>query len=147
MALKLSDPAERLVIADVDLPMHEPMIGAVDPEATYTLRRLTSADHERLRQPYVKHTFNRQTHKREELPLSKEDAEAFSNALIDYVLVEWAGVVDGDTPAPCDAAHKAKLDGPRKVALVRAAMMNEVDRETARRDSFRPVADVGAVVE
>lgn len=147
MALRLSNPDERIVIADVDLPIHEPMIGAVDPEATYTLRRITSADHERLRQPYVKHTFNRQTHKREEVPMAKEDAEAFSNVLIDFVLVDWSGILFGETPAPCDAAHKAKLDGPRKIALVRAAMMNEVDREAARRESFRATADVGAVVE
>ena len=146
MALRLTQPDERLVIADVDLPAHEPSLGDVDPDVTYTIRRITPTEMDRLRQPFVRMTFNRNTHKKEELPMSREDAETFSNALVDAVLVDWDGVTEGDAAAPCDRAHKELLDPLRKGAIVRAALVNHVDRDAARRDSFRAAADVGPVV-
>jgi hypothetical protein len=146
MALRLTQPDERLVIADTDLPAHEPALGDVDPEVTYTIRRLTPGEMDRLRAPYVRYAFSRTTHKKEELPLSREDAETFANVLIDAIVVGWTGIRVGDAEAPCDATHKALLDPLRKGALVRAALVNHVEREAARHDSFRSTAGVGDVV-
>ena len=145
MALTLTRPDALTIITDDLLARYDEQIVDVDPEVTYSLRSLRSSDVQRLRQPYVTLRFDPKTHRQVENDLQPEQAEALALDLIDHVLVAWAGVLDGDTPAPCSRDHKALLDPRRRAALVRIATTNTITRAEDRATSFRASAGMGGV--
>lgn len=145
MALTLTRADQHTVVTDDVLARYDEQIVDVDPEVTYTLRTLRAADVQRLRQPYLTYVFDPKSHKRVEGDMAPDAAEALALDLIDFVLIAWAGVVDGAEAAPCTRENKALLDPRRRAALVRVATTNTVTRAEDRAASFRPTAGVGGV--
>ena len=140
MALEVRKADDRIVVVDSDLP--EILDG--DPEATYTLRTLTTAKIDELRRPYEKKEFNKRTHRAELVPLTRDEELAYALDCLDYALVDWTGVLYGGEPLACVREHKVLLDGPRKAAILAVAGMNKAgaQQEAAQQASFRPTVDV-----
>ena len=128
MALELKDESATWTITDADL------IQGGDKETTYTIRRLTLEKHREIRRRHTsKPTYRRQ--------YEHVNEEAFQDDLFDYVLVGWSGVIVNGKEAPCDSAHRALLDVPRRIQILDAAGMNEIRaQEDARDASFRATA-------
>jgi len=147
MALRLTQPDERVVIADVDLVVYDDQLKDVDDGVTYTVQRITPSEVAQIRRPYVKRQFSRRPTRPEELPIEGDEARQMTDDLLDRVLVAWTGVVVNGQPAPCDRAHKALLDFRRKGALIQASMASQVEREAGRKESFRATEGVGPVVD
>lgn len=145
MALTLTRGDTPTVITDDVLRLYDEQIIDVDPEVTYTVRPLRAADVQRLKQPYLTYRFDAASHKRVEADLTPDQAELLSMDLLDFVLQDWTGVLDGDAAAPCSREYKAMLDPRRRAALVRVATVNQVSRAEDRAASFRATAGVGAV--
>jgi hypothetical protein len=112
-----------------------------DAEVRYELRELTTAGWRRLHKAHTKRVPNKSTKQME----SVTDQEAFADALVDYVLVGWSGIVErGGTPAPCTTENKLRLDSLVKAALVgRAGLTQIVQADDYREQSFRSPDDVG----
>lgn len=127
MARQLLQEDAEFTVAETDLELDIP----VDPEATYTLRPITT---EYARSVYKQHTIkvpNRRTHQMDD----QVNQVAVSNALLDYCIVRWSGVLEQGADAPCDLAHKLKLPTVVQAALVeRAQIGGTAERRAA---SFR----------
>jgi hypothetical protein len=126
MALQLLTADTRIEVNDADLPgVIEP-----DPEVFYTVRQIVTA--QRL-----------QLQKRRSNPSTRQmeiDSDATLDAMLEYALVEWRGILTGGQPAPCVKENKLLLDQGRKIALIGIACSN---RPAANReDSFREPAAV-----
>jgi len=106
-----------------------------DPEVKYELRELTTAAWRRIHKTYTKRKPNKSARIMEE----ETDGDAFADAMVDYVLVNWSGIIErGGTPAPCTTANKLRLDSIVKAALIsRAGLTQLVQADAIREESFR----------
>lgn len=135
MALQLIDADDRFDVKDSDLPG---VVGG-DPDTTYTLRPIAVDDHRRITKERTKQVPNRRTHQNE--PVT--DFDAVNDDVLDFVLVDWSGILFRGQPVPCAREHKLKLDGPRRIALSNLAGMNQIRRAPeVRAESFREPASV-----
>lgn len=130
MAKNLSE--KTFTVTDKDL------LSDGDPGTSYTLRRLTREKHRETRKAHTESTFNKRTHQKED----KIDWEAVTDALIDYVILAWTGVLYDGQPAPCDLRHKMLLDAPTCDAILERAGMNDLaadaeEVEAVKAASFR----------
>lgn len=145
MALTLTRAEALTEVSDDALPRYDEQIVDADPEVVYTIRPLRPVDIQRLKAPYVAKRFDPRTHAQVEKELTPEQAESFALDMVDYVLVAWAGVLDGDIPAECNRDNKALLDPRRRAALIKVATLNQITRAEDRAASFRATAGVGGV--
>lgn len=130
MALQLLNETARFEVCDADLPNVEPLrIANPDPEVFYTIRSLLPYEVRRISQQFT--TPARRNGQQETV-----DMPAVLDALVDAAVVGWRGVVDGDTEVPCTTENKARLDIPRKTALMTLAGSNRSSERRA--ESFRP---------
>lgn len=137
MALLVRGEDERIEVCDADLDGVEDG----DAETVYTVRVLTQRVIDELRAKHTKQIVNRTTHRRE--PVT--DDRAFAEDLLDYLVLDWRGIVFKATrqPVPCTREFKiSALSGARVEALFKLAGVNETERADARAASFRPVAGV-----
>jgi hypothetical protein len=133
--LELLTEDDRITVLDTDLD------GVTDPdsEAAYVLRPLTPEQSRKLRKQHTTFVINKRTHTKD--PQVNDDA--FADDLIDYVLVDWSGMVSKGQPLPCERAYKLRLDFVRKAALLGLAGGNRTERAQERRaESFRQPAPV-----
>jgi hypothetical protein len=129
MALELKDESDTWEIADADL------VPNGDKDTVYTVRRLTLDKHREITKKHTKPASFR----KEERP----NIPKIQDALFDYVLVEWKGVVVKGDPVPCVWEHKRLVDMARRIALLDEAGLNDIAKEEdARVESFRPTAVV-----
>jgi hypothetical protein len=129
MALSLIDPSAPIVVKDSEL---DGIVGG-DPEVTYTLKPIAVEDHRKLQKTYTKQAIDRRTHQK----VDEVDFEGLADATLDFILVDWSGILIQGQPAPCVKANKLKLDGPRRVALTGMAGMNQIARSPeVRAESF-----------
>lgn len=129
MPVQLIDD-EPIVVKDSDLDG----ITDGDPDTTYTLRPIGVDDHRRLQKQFTKDIIDRRSHQK----VPQTDFEGLNDAVLDFVLVGWSGVLMKGAPADCVLANKLKLDGPRRVALAGLAGMNQIARSPeVRVESFR----------
>lgn len=130
MAVQLIDPDDRIPVKDSELPG----VANGDPGTTYTLRPISVNDHRRLSKENTKTAINRQTHMGEAVI----DYEALNDDILDFVLLDWSGILLKGQPAPCIREHKLRLDGARRAALSGVAGMNQIQRAPeVRAESFR----------
>ena len=136
MALKLLDEDDTLTVTDSDLGLDDG-----DDDTTYTVRVVSPQVVKRLRKAHTKRKPTGGQGMADVL-----DAEGFGEALFDYVLCGWSGVLyRGATIGPDDMVTssagtvkaKTQLDGSRKAALLERAGANQTGAE-GRADSFRP---------
>ena len=133
MALDLKTDDDVSTITDADL------VPDGDKDTTYTVRHITTDKHREIVKAHTTKVPNKRTHQRDDVT----DWNAVSDALLDYALAEWSGVISRGQPVPCDRGHKMLLDGQRKTALLEHAGMNEVAAAPARTaESFRTPPDV-----
>lgn len=134
--LQLLTADDRIVVKDVDIP------GVPDPDkdATYTLRVITK---EKQRELEKLHTHQEVVNKRGQQTEPVVDTAGLTDALLDYALLSWTGVIYQHEPLPCEREHKLKLDGIRTIGLIRFARSNQIERSAEdRRDSFRELTGV-----
>lgn len=133
MALALLDDEATIDVADSDLG-----IEGGDEGTIYTLRVVTPQVIKRLRRENTKRRPSGG-----QGMLDVLDTEKFGEALFDYILCRWEGVIYRGQPiGPDDTVQtaagpvkaKTQLDGQRKAALLERAGGNEVVDSTA---SFR----------
>lgn len=112
-----------------------------DPQVVYVLRELTTKKWRELNKTHSRKMPNKVTKRMEDVV----DQEAFADAIVDYVLVDWRGIVErGGSPAPCTTENKHRLDGVLKAALVGKAGLSQIVQASEARDaSFRPTEDLG----
>lgn len=133
MALELLTEDDRITVKDTDLES----VSDPDKDAYYVLRPLTPEKSRALRKSHTTYVINKRTHAKE----PQVDDDAFADDLIDYVLVDWGGMVSKGQPLPCDRAYKLRLDFVRKAALLGIAGGNRTEREQERHaESFRQPA-------
>ena len=116
-------------------------IPEADGEVVYTLRELTTKKWRELHKQHTRKVLNKATRRLE----PELDGEAFSDALVDFVIADWSGITErGGAPAPCTRENKLRLDGVLKSALVGSAGLTQIVQEPEDRDqSFRATSDVG----
>ncbi len=139
MPVVLTDPDARITVRDADLA------GIVngDPDTTYTIRPISIEQHRGL----VKKNTAQVIDRRLQAQVPQVDSAAVSDDVLDYVLVEWSGLLFRGEPVPCERAYKLKLDYVRKSALCDLAGMNQIVRAPeVRAESFREPAGVPAVL-
>ena len=112
-----------------------------DPQVVYVLCELTTKKWRELNKTHSRKMPNKVTKRMEDVV----DQEAFADAIVDYVLVDWRGIVErGGSPAPCTTENKHRLDGVLKAALVGKAGLSQIVQASEARDaSFRPTEDLG----
>jgi hypothetical protein len=139
MALGLTnDPNYTFTVCDADL------VEGGDKETTFTLRHITTEQHQDIVDRYTKDTWTKR-HQKEKV----YDHVAIQRELLDFVLVGWAGVVSlgTNTPIPCEIDAKLLLDVNRKTAIIERAGGNEiVSPAEAKERSFRRPAGTGDLV-
>jgi hypothetical protein len=113
---------------------------AGDPETTYRLRKLPTAEQRAIVARYTTWVVNKQTHQKEE----RIDQDKVGQDLIDAVIVGWEGVLRAGEPAVCDRDNKLDLDTEILTAIIEWARKN--DRAEQRDASFRRPALVPGVV-
>lgn len=123
MAVRLLDADGTIDVKDSDLAD----VTDGDPDTVYTVRQIP---------PHVNRQLSKQhsTMKRGQYTI---DHIELMDSLLDYALVGWVGIQDKGTPAPLTKDNKARLDYPRKVAILQIAGLNQVTKEADRADSFR----------
>lgn len=140
MAIQLLDDDDVITVKDSDLD-----VANGDDGTTYTVRVVTPQ--------YVKTLRKLHTKKRATGGQGMADvfnAEAFSEAMWDYVLMAWTGVVHPETKQPIDPDEmvatkygpvkaKTRIDGSRKLALMDLAGANQTVGE-GHAESFRAPA-------
>ena len=127
----LHNEAEPFDVRETDLPD----VTQADPSVVYTVRPLGTEKFRELHRAHTKKVLNKRTGQRED----DHDAEGFADAVCDFVLVGWVGVVDHGEPAPCTRENKMRLDGQVKTGLIAVAGLNRLDADDTAR-SFRPPA-------
>jgi hypothetical protein len=112
-----------------------------DPSVVYVLRELTTRKWRELNKSHSRKVPNKVTRRLEDVV----DPEAFADALVDYVIVDWRGIVErGGVPASCTAENKQRLDGVIKAAIVgRAGLSQIVASADAKDTSFRTTESMG----
>ena len=134
MALALLDDDRQIQVRDSELG-----IDGGDDDTIYTLRQVTPQVIKRLRR---EHTSRKPTGGQGMAEVL--NTEKFGEALFDYVLASWSGVLYKGTPVAADdlvtvaggsVKAKTQLDGARKAALLERAGGNEVVDPA---ESFRP---------
>ncbi len=127
MALQLLDGETRIEVLDTELAnVIDP-----DPEVVYTLRQILPA----MRLQLQRRKANPQTRQME------ADGDATIDAMLEFALVGWTGILANGQPAPCTTEYKRLLDQGRKLALVGKAASNRTAPE-GRDASFREPASV-----
>jgi hypothetical protein len=133
MALELKTDDDLSTITDADL------VPDGDKDTTYQVRHITTEKHRLVVKAHTTKVPNKRTHQRDDVV----DWDGVSDELLDYAIAGWTNVVAKGVPLDCTLAHKMRLDGPRKTALLEYAGMNEVAAAPARKaESFRPVEGV-----
>lgn len=112
-----------------------------DPDVVYICRELTTTKWRELQRQHTRKVLNKATKQMENVT----DNEAFSDAIVDYVLMDWRGIVErGGAAAPCTTENKLRLDGVVKAALVSKAGLSQIVEGAAIKEaSFRATPDVG----
>jgi hypothetical protein len=135
MAIRLIDEDERITVTDVDL------VGRAegDPNTSYTIRPITRDTYDVFRKKHTKPEWKRHVHTKE------LDEMGFTDSVIEYVLVDWTGVVFRGQAVPCTLEYKKRLDSERSGRLLDKAGFNQVqdaaEKEEARKaESFRAPA-------
>lgn len=133
MPLVVRKQDETFEVADVDLSIPNPTEGVV-----YTLRPLPKKVRDEINAKHRKRELNPQAHRMEWVT----NGDAASYDALDYVLVDWRGIVWSDgTPLECTREHKIEhLDQPRQVALIHKAGLLQAAQDGAVADSFREPA-------
>lgn len=138
MAIKLLDEDDTITVKDSELSVENG-----DDGTTYTVRVVTPQ--------YIKTLRKQHTKKRPTGGQGMADAfnaEAFSEAMWDHVLLSWTGVQHRGKEIAADelvqtsagpVKAKTQLDGSRKVALMDLAGANQTVGE-GHAESFRPPA-------
>lgn len=135
MPIALLDEDVTLTVTDAELGL-----GDGDPSTTYTIRVVTPQVAKRLRRQHTTRKPNPATHRMEDVT----DYEKYGEALWDYVLTGWSGVlwrgqaISPDalvTTSAGEVKAKTQLDGARKAALIEKSGANEVVEDTSA--SFR----------
>ncbi len=125
MALQLLS-GERFEVCDADLPF----VIDPDPDVFYTVRQILPA--QRL-----------QLQKKRPNPHTRQmeiDDAATLEAMLEYALVAWRGILVDGKPAECTSDNKLLIDQGRKTQLVGRACAN---RQVAQSpESFRQPAAV-----
>lgn len=103
---------------------------APDPDAVYVLRALSSEAARRLAKPFTRVEFSRAEHRKIEVI----DTQGLNDAIIDYVIVNWRGVI-----GECSQANKLRLPVPVQKALLEKAQEGQGSAEV-RAASFRESA-------
>lgn len=141
MPLLVRDDDELLTVTDADLMRGR---GAGDPDTVYTYRPLPEKKRKEIVSRYRKPQANPRTHRMEvpsdDTPEGMQQAEAASFALLDYVLVDWSGILYKKTrqPVPCtEETKRVAIDSGRQAALLQLAEVNEVAAAEVRAESFR----------
>lgn len=135
MALLLRDDDERLTVTDYELPGVEDG----DKETVYTFRPMSEERRKAIVKANTKLVPNPRTHRRDEVV----DDEKAAYEMLDYILLEWSGVLYKKTrkPVPCTPEMKRQaIDPTRQAALFKLAGVNEVDAAEVRDASFRQPA-------
>lgn len=116
-----------------------------DPDVVYICQELTTRRWRELNRQYTKRVPNKLTRRMDE----QLDSEAFADALVDFVVQDWRGIVEpGGAAAPCTRENKLRLDGAIKSALIGRAGLTQIVREPEdRAQSFRSPAAVGGVLD
>ena len=135
MAVEVRRVGDVVEVSDADLDG----VDGGDQETSYQLRTITADKIRELQAPYLKQRFNKRTHKLEDVPLSREDESSFAADILDYVILDWSGIVYQGQPLACIREHKVLLDMPRRTALLEVAGLNKAGAaaEVAREESFR----------
>jgi hypothetical protein len=120
MARMLLDPTKTFPVREVDLDLGDAF--EADAEVTYHLRPLTIDKARTITKAHTGEKFNVKTRRAEPVV----DDETLQDALVDYCLVNWEGIVDGDVPVPCTLGNKLKLPGPIQSAIIRRASAGTV---------------------
>lgn len=129
MAINLLDADTRIEVLDSELPN----VNDGDPDVVYVLRQVTPAAQRSLQ----KRVPNKRTGQMD------IDVALTVDAVLDYALVEWRGVLFDGTPAPCDHTNRMLLDFGRRQALALAASTNRQTTVEQKEASFREPARVG----
>ena len=139
MARVLLNPDDRIEVHDTDLGLPDG-----DPDTVYILRPLTTEAHRDIVKQFTTYVLNKGTHQRE----PKRDDDAIVDAMYDYVLVDWRGIVDSaHQPVPCTPAAKRGLGTVIRAALLERAGLNQIESvEVAEASSFRGPREVRDVV-
>lgn len=133
MAVEIRDDDAIVTVQDAEL------ITDGDKETTYQLRTITLEKNREIVRAHTRKVPNRRTHQMDD----KVDWDAVTDALLDWALAGWDGVVAHGKPLSCTLEHKKRLDGVRRTAILERAGMNEVRQAPEVRDeSFRPTAIV-----
>lgn len=130
MARVLLNTEDRIEVRDSDLGLQDG-----DPETVYILRPLLTEVHRTLVKQHTTYVLNKVTHQRDAVT----DTDAVVDAIYDYVLVDWRGVVDAaGQPVPCDGTTKRGLGTVIRAALLERAGLNQIKSVTEQQeDSFR----------
>lgn len=138
MPIALLDDDVTFTVTDAELDVE-----AGDEQTTYTVRQVTPQVIRRLRKAHTKRKPTGGQGMADVL-----DVDNYAEALFDYILAGWEGVVFKGKPIGADdvvtvggVAVKAKtqLDSSRKAALLERAGANQVVA-AGRDDSFRPAS-------
>lgn len=138
MALLVRDEGERIEVKDDELEGVEDG----DPGTTYVVRPLTQRVIDEIRQRHTRQVINKITHRKDAVT----DDRAMAEDLLDYLLMDWSGVLFKTTrqPVPCTKDYKVQaLAGARVEALFKLAGVNEVERAEVRAASFPSTPGVG----
>jgi len=127
MPLNLLDADARIDVTDSDL------VNVIDPDPSvvYVVRQILPS----MRLQLQRRKPNPQTRQME------PDEDATLDAMVDYAVVEWRGILLRGEPAPCVKDTKALLDRGRKIAIIAIACSNR-QRSDSREESFREPASV-----
>lgn len=136
MALRLIDAEDRDEVLDRDLPD----VKDGDAETVYIIRSIGLDDYRAIVKARSTTRPNPRTQIKETILTA--EAEALVNEdILDFVLVDWRGVLFRGAPAPCTREHKLRLDPVRQLAIRTLGGMNKIARvQEARAESFREPA-------
>lgn len=108
-----------------------------DKDAVYWVRPITVTVYRELFKANTRKVINKQMHRKED----ETDRQALSDAMLDYAIVKWEGIISRGQPVPCTLEHKLRLPAEVQAALVDLAQSGQQTPE-ARAESFREPADV-----
>lgn len=133
MSVRLMQSGDQFTVKDSEL------VSGGDGETSYTVRAITREVKKSLEAKHTSQIPNRRTHQMD----SVLNNEAYFDDLLDYVLVDWSGILLGSEPVPCERDHKLKLDVARCMALLERAGMSQIQEGGASKSaSFRVAPDV-----
>lgn len=124
MSVSLLSGKTRITVADDKLGVE-----GGDPGTSYTIRQILPDESKAIAKRHTVHRANGE----------RVDQVALIEDLLDVALVGWSGVLIDGQPAECTREHKLLLDGPRRMALLGVAGLNQTAAEV-RDASFRPPA-------